>query len=143
MGWRQHGGSGLGVTLDEVLELPTSDRDWLIERIGQRRGREAKEIEKAGKRRQQVALNNLGLGFVFTARDLASAKMQRLERRFSSLDERVTGGTDRMTSAFRQLGVGLAVFTAGAAAVVAPSEVPWLWPTQRGVSNRGWQRSVP
>jgi hypothetical protein len=64
-----------------------------------------------------VAFNNLGLGFVFTARDLASAKMQRLERRFSSLDERVTGGTDRMTSAFRQLGVGLAIFTAGAAAV--------------------------
>ena len=64
-----------------------------------------------------MALNNLGLGFVFTARDLASAKMQRLERRFSSLDERVTGGTDRMTSAFRQLGVGLAIFTAGAAAV--------------------------
>jgi TP901 family phage tail tape measure protein len=59
----------------------------------------------------------MGLGFVFTARDLASAKMQRLERRFSSLDERVTGGTDRMTSAFRQLGVGLAIFTAGAAAV--------------------------
>jgi hypothetical protein len=39
------------VTLDEVLELPTSDRDWLIERIGQQRGREAKEIEKAGRRR--------------------------------------------------------------------------------------------
>ncbi|MFV2072219.1 MAG: hypothetical protein ACC742_06150 [Thermoanaerobaculales bacterium] len=64
-----------------------------------------------------MALNNLGLGFVFTARDLASAKMQRLERRFSSLDERVTGGTNRMTSAFRQLGIGLAVFTAGAVAV--------------------------
>ena len=27
----------------------------------------------------------MGLGFVFTARDLASAKMQRLEHRFSSL----------------------------------------------------------
>src|SRR5690606_4303796 len=40
-----------------------------------------------------------------------------LEHRFSSLDERVTGGTDRMTTAFRQLGIGLAVFTAGAAAV--------------------------
>ena len=59
----------------------------------------------------------MGLGFVFTARDLASAKMQRLERRFASLDERVTAGTDRMTSAFRQLGIGLAIFTAGAAAV--------------------------
>jgi len=64
-----------------------------------------------------MALNNLGLGFVFTARDLASAKMQRLEHRFTSLDERVTGGTNRMTTAFRQLGIGLAVFTAGAAAV--------------------------
>jgi len=64
-----------------------------------------------------VALNNLGLGFVFTARDLASAKMAQLEHRFSSLDERVTGGTDRMTGAFRQLGLGLAVFTAGAAMV--------------------------
>lgn len=64
-----------------------------------------------------MALNSMGLGFVFTARDLASAKMQRLERRFTSLDERVTGGTDRMTSAFRQLGVGLAIFTAGAVAV--------------------------
>ena len=64
-----------------------------------------------------MGLNNMGLGFVFTARDLASGKMQRLEHRFSSLDERVTGGTDRMTTAFRQLGIGLAVFTAGAVAV--------------------------
>ena len=64
-----------------------------------------------------MALNNLGLGFVFTARDLASAKMARLERRFSSLDDRVSAGTARMSSAFRQLGVGLAVFAAGAAVV--------------------------
>ncbi|GAB4205022.1 MAG: hypothetical protein OHK0013_20490 [Sandaracinaceae bacterium] len=64
-----------------------------------------------------MALNNLGLGFVFTARDLASAKMAHLERQFGSLDERVTGGAARMSSAFRQLGVGLAVFTAGAAVV--------------------------
>ncbi len=62
-------------------------------------------------------LNNLGLGFVFTARDLASAKMSALEKRFSSLDDRVTGGTDRMTGAFRQLGIGLGIFTAGAATV--------------------------
>ncbi len=51
MCWRQHGGSGLGVNMAEVLEMPTSDRDWFLERIGQQRGREAKEIEKAGKRR--------------------------------------------------------------------------------------------
>ena len=49
--WRQHGGSGLGVSMSEVLELLVSDRDWLIERIGQQRSREAKEIEKASKRR--------------------------------------------------------------------------------------------
>lgn len=64
-----------------------------------------------------MALNSLGLGFVFTARDLASAKMTSLERRFSSLDDRVSGGTERITGAFRELGVGLAVFTAGAATV--------------------------
>jgi len=49
--WRQHGGSGLGATLSEALELPTTDRDWLLERIGRQREREAREIEKAGKRR--------------------------------------------------------------------------------------------
>lgn len=64
-----------------------------------------------------MALNNVGLGFVVTARDLASAKMSHLVRQFSSLDERVTGATARMSSAFRQLGVGLAVFTAGGAVV--------------------------
>ena len=51
MCWRQHGGSGLGVSMTELLEMPTSDRDWFLERIGRQRGREAKEIEKAGKRR--------------------------------------------------------------------------------------------
>ena len=51
MCWRQHGGSGLGVSMSEVLEMPTADRDWFLERIGQQRGREAKEIEKARKRR--------------------------------------------------------------------------------------------
>jgi hypothetical protein len=37
--------------LSEALELPTADRDWLLERIGRQREREAREIEKAGKRR--------------------------------------------------------------------------------------------
>jgi len=37
--------------LDEVLEMTTTDRDWFLERIGQQRSREAKEIEKAGRRR--------------------------------------------------------------------------------------------
>ncbi len=43
--------------------------------------------------------------------------MVGLKRNFTSLDETVTGGTTRMTSAFKQLGVGLGLFTAGAMAV--------------------------
>ena len=66
-----------------------------------------------------MALNNLGLGFVFTARDLASGAIGNLERNFMSLDSRVGLGTDNIQSAFQQLGVGMAVFTAGAATVGA------------------------
>lgn len=49
--WRQHGGSGLGVTWAEAQELPLGERDWLIERIGEQRSREAREIEKAARRK--------------------------------------------------------------------------------------------
>jgi hypothetical protein len=49
--WQQHGGSGLSITVADALELATSDRDWLIERVGEQRVREAREIEKAGRRR--------------------------------------------------------------------------------------------
>lgn len=49
--WQQHGGSGLAVSIHEALELPTSDRDWLLERINEQRAREARELEKAAKRR--------------------------------------------------------------------------------------------
>jgi TP901 family phage tail tape measure protein len=62
-------------------------------------------------------LNNMGLGFVFTATDLASSKMQALERSFLSLDKRVGLGTERITSSFRELGMGLSLMTAGAAMV--------------------------
>jgi TP901 family phage tail tape measure protein len=64
-----------------------------------------------------VALNNLGLGFVFTAHDLASAKMQGLERSFMSLDRKVGLGADRINGSFRELGIGLSIMTAGAAMV--------------------------
>jgi len=50
-----------------------------------------------------VALNNLGLGFVFTARDLASGAISNLERNFMSLDRRVGLGTDSIQSSFQQL----------------------------------------
>jgi len=49
--WRQHGGSGLGMSMGEALEMTTADRDWFIERIGDQRSREAKEIERASKKR--------------------------------------------------------------------------------------------
>ena len=49
--WQQHGGSGLVLSLGDALELPVGDRDWLLERIGEQRTREARELEKAAKRR--------------------------------------------------------------------------------------------
>jgi hypothetical protein len=51
MTWHQHGGSGLGVTLTEVLDMSTKDRDFFLERIGEQRSREARELEKAGRKR--------------------------------------------------------------------------------------------
>jgi len=35
----------------EVLEMNVIDRDWFIERIGEQRAREAKEIENESKKR--------------------------------------------------------------------------------------------
>lgn len=64
-----------------------------------------------------MSLNAMGLGFVFTARDLASAKMQGLERSFMSLDKKVGLGADRISGSFRELGLGLSVMTAGAVMV--------------------------
>ncbi len=49
--WRQHGGSGLGITVSEALDLPVGDRDWLLDRIGTQRSREARELEKAARKR--------------------------------------------------------------------------------------------
>ena len=62
-------------------------------------------------------MNNLGLGFVFTVRDLASARIQRLERSFHTLDQRVGLGAGRIDAAFTRMAVGLGVFTAGAIAI--------------------------
>jgi len=39
------------VSLSAALELETSDRDWLLERIDAQRSSEAREIERAGKKR--------------------------------------------------------------------------------------------
>src|SRR6266545_2533935 len=58
-------------------------------------------------------LNSAGMGFVFTAKDLASSTIARLERTFASLDERVGLGTAKITSSFRELGVGAGLMTVG------------------------------
>lgn len=49
--WSQHGGSGLGLSLSDALELPVSDRDWLVERVDTQRTREAWAIEHANRKR--------------------------------------------------------------------------------------------
>ncbi|RKH35671.1 phage tail tape measure protein [Corallococcus praedator] len=64
-------------------------------------------------------LNNLGLGFVFTARDLASGVFTQLEVNFTRLDKRVGLGTARIEGAFQRLGIAMALFTAGAVTIGA------------------------
>ena len=51
MCWRQHGGSGLGFSLEEVLDLPVDEFEWFLERIAEQREKEARALEKAAKRR--------------------------------------------------------------------------------------------
>jgi hypothetical protein len=47
---------------------------------------------------------NMGLGFVFSAQDMASGAIKGLERNFMSLDKKVGLGTDRIQGSFQQLG---------------------------------------
>lgn len=47
--WRQHGGSGLGLTEAGALQLTVSDRDWFLRRVREQREAEAAAIEKAAK----------------------------------------------------------------------------------------------
>lgn len=50
--WHQHGGSGVSIAWADALEMAAGDRDWLLERMSEQREREAKQIEKAGKRKR-------------------------------------------------------------------------------------------
>jgi len=47
LSWQQHGGSGLGMTRSEALDLQLDERQWLRERIEQQRERESKQLEQA------------------------------------------------------------------------------------------------
>ena len=56
----------------------------------------------------------MGLGLVFTAKDLASGAISQIERRFLSFEGSVTGGSDRIHAAFKDVGGGIAFLSAGA-----------------------------
>lgn len=50
--WHQHGGSGLALSFADALDLVVQDRDWLLERIGAQRSKEADALEKAARGRR-------------------------------------------------------------------------------------------
>lgn len=62
-----------------------------------------------------MALNSMGLGFVFAAKNLASGAIANLEKNFTSLDKKVGLGAERMQSSFKAVGLGLSIFGAGVA----------------------------
>lgn len=61
-----------------------------------------------------MALNSLGLGFIFRARDFASPTMQKIEGRFKKLDATTEVGAQRMQRAIGGVVVGLGVAAVGA-----------------------------
>ncbi len=62
-----------------------------------------------------MALNRLGLGLIFTAKDLASQNIQKVDRAFKSLQGNVKAGTKSIGPNFKLIGAGLAGVAAGAA----------------------------
>lgn len=65
-----------------------------------------------------MALNNMGLGFVFTARDLASRSFDRVTTKFNRLDTTTEAGAARMTANLTKLKRGFAGFAVGAGAIL-------------------------
>lgn len=61
-----------------------------------------------------MALNSLGLGFIFRAVDFASPTMLRIGRNFRSMDGAVAASSARMSGAFRGLALGIAGLAAAA-----------------------------
>ena len=66
-----------------------------------------------------MALNNLGLGFLFTAKDLASGVMTRVKHNLGEVEGKATGMGAAAKSAFSGFGVGMVAMGAGIAALAA------------------------
>lgn len=62
-----------------------------------------------------MALNNLGLGFVFTARDMASGTITRLGGAFGAMDQNALRAQASYQRNFAVMGAGLGIMGAGAA----------------------------
>jgi TP901 family phage tail tape measure protein len=62
-------------------------------------------------------LNNLGLGFVFTAEDLASGVMRKVHEGFEELEGKTSESAKRIDQAMKLAGVGFGIAAAGAATV--------------------------
>ncbi len=61
-----------------------------------------------------MPLNSLGLGFVFTARDLASGTINNLTHNFAGMDAAALRSNAAYQRNFAVMGVGLGVMAAGA-----------------------------
>lgn len=51
LGWRQHGGSGLGRSYGDLIEMPLAHLIRDVERVSKRREDEAREIREARRRK--------------------------------------------------------------------------------------------
>ncbi len=60
-------------------------------------------------------LNSLGLGFIFTAKDMASGKISDLARSFGGMDRAALSANESYQKNFAAMGVGLGIMGAGAA----------------------------
>jgi hypothetical protein len=47
LAWRQHGGSGLGLSISDVEEMPFKRIVWFLEAVDERREAEAKALRSA------------------------------------------------------------------------------------------------
>lgn len=64
-----------------------------------------------------MALNQLGLGFVFTAKNEVTAVVERINQSFGDLEQRTEHLTRASKASFADFGKGLAVFAAGTAVI--------------------------